>query len=231
MTDRADMDPIGTAKSRTMTVLQQYGSMKERIADGAVHIVGVAASLVALGALLAIGVQSRTALWAVALGIYGLALVACFGCSAGYHLIVTPKLKAAFRRLDHAAIFIMIAGTYTPFALVKMETGAGLTLLAVVWTIALLGVVIKLTAPRYLEGVSTALYLVQGWAVVAAWHPLTEAVSAQVALLLLLGGVIYTVGVVFHLSDKIPYRSAIWHGFVLTAASVHYAAVLVAVQG
>lgn len=208
-----------------------YNSVKERIADGCVHLVGVTASLIGLLTLLVVGVTSNTALWAVSLGIYGLALVACFTCSAGYHLILRPKVKAIFRRLDHAAIFVMIAGTYTPFALMKMEPGTGLILLAVVWSIAAIGVAIKLLAPRYLEGVSTALYLLQGWAIVAAWHPLTEAVSARVAVLLLVGGLLYTVGVIFHLAERLPYRSAIWHGFVLTAASVHFAAVLDVARG
>lgn len=205
-------------------------TLRERIADSCVHVIGVAASLIGLGSLLAIGVTSNTALWVVSLTIYGLALVACFTCSACYHLIVRPKLKAIFHRLDHAAIFLMIAGTYTPFALMKMDASTGHTLLAVVWTIALVGVAIKLAAPRYLEGVSTALYLVQGWAVIAAWTPLTEAVSERVAVLLALGGLLYTIGVIFHLS-RLPYQNAIWHGFVLCAASVHYAAVIDAVQG
>ena len=156
----------------------QY-TLRERVADGCIHVIGVAASLVALTALLIIGVQAQATLWIVSLSIYGLALVAMFTCSAGYNLIVRPKVKAVFRRLDHAAIFLMIAGTYTPFALMKMDAEWGLSLLAVVWTMAAIGIAIKLFAPRYLEGVTTALYLVQGWAVIVAWHPLVSAVPEQ----------------------------------------------------
>ena len=199
---------------------------RERLADGCIHAVGVTASVVALAALLVVGVKSQTTLWIVSLTIYGVALVAMFICSAGYNLIVRPKVKAVFRRLDHAAIFLMIAGTYTPFVLIKMNNGWGYALLAVVWTMAALGIAIKLFAPRYLEGVTTALYLVQGWAVIVAWHPLVSAVPERAALLLMIGGVLYTVGVVFHLWERLPYQNAIWHGFVLTAASVHFAAVL-----
>jgi hemolysin III len=206
-------------------VFPQY-TKRERVADGCIHVVSVIASLIALVALLIVAFETQAALWIVSLAIYGIALVATFSCSAGYHLIVRPKLKSIFRRLDHAAIFLMIAGTYTPFALMKMDASWGLTLLAVVWSMAALGIAIKLFAPRYLEGVSTALYLVQGWAVVVAWKPLVAAVPGHVALLLMLGGVLYTVGVVFHLWEKLPFQNAIWHGFVLTAASVHYAAVL-----
>jgi hemolysin III len=206
-------------------VFPQY-TKRERVADGCIHVVSVVASLIALVALLIVAFETQAALWIVSLAIYGIALVATFSCSAGYHLIVRPKLKSIFRRLDHAAIFLMIAGTYTPFALMKMDASWGLTLLAVVWSMAALGIAIKLFAPRYLEGISTALYLVQGWAVVVAWKPLVAAVPGHVALLLMLGGVLYTVGVVFHLWEKLPFQNAIWHGFVLTAASVHYAAVL-----
>jgi hemolysin III len=95
-----------------------------------------------------------------------------------------------------------------------------------VWTIAAIGIVIKLLFPRYLEGLTVGLYLIQGWAIVAAWHPLVTAVPTWVTILLGVGGVLYTIGVVFHLWERLPYQNAIWHGFVLTAASCHYAAVL-----
>src|SRR6188474_474296 len=195
----------------TGVIFPQY-TLRERIADGCIHVIGVTASVVALTALLIMGVQAQATLWIVAVSIYGLALVAMFTCSAGYNLIVRPKVKAVFRRLDHAAIFVMIAGTYTPFALMKMDAKWGFTLLAVVWSMAAIGVAIKLFAPRYLEGVTTGLYLVQG-----------SAVPERVAFLLMLGGVLYTVGVVFHLWERLPFQNAIWHGFVLAAATVHFA--------
>ena len=209
----------------TGIIFPQY-TVRERIADGCVHAIGVTASVVALTVLLIMGVRAQAPLWIVSLLIYGLALVAMFVCSAGYNLIVRPKVRAVFRRLDHASIFLLIAGTYTPFALMKMDAEWGFTLLAVVWTMAAIGVAIKLFAPRYLEGVTTGLYLVQGWAVIVAWHPLVSAVPERVALLLMLGGVLYTAGVVFHLWERLPFQNAIWHGFVLVAASVHFAAVV-----
>src|SRR5262249_43040476 len=171
----------------TGIIFPQY-TVRERIADGCIHAVGVAASVVALTVLLVMGVQAQATLWIVSLAIYGLALVTMFVCSAGYNLIVRPKVRAIFRRFDHAAIFILIAGTYTPFALMKMDAEWGLTLLAVVWTMAAIGVAIKLFAPLYLEGVTTGLYLVQGWAVIVAWHPLVSAVPECVRVLLMLCG-------------------------------------------
>jgi hemolysin III len=213
----------------SIAALPRY-TLRERVADGCIHIVGVTASLVALTALLVIGVQSQTTLWAMSLSVYGLAMVATFSCSAGYHLIGRPKLKEIFRRLDHAAIFLMIAGTYTPFILIKMQTPWGFGLLAVVWTMAAIGIAIKLFFPRFLEGLSTALYLVQGWAVIAAWEPLMSALPGVALTLLTIGGVLYTVGVVFHLWERLPYQNAIWHGFVLSAASCHFAAVILLVE-
>jgi hemolysin III len=210
-------------------VFKQY-SMRERMADGCIHVIGVTASLVALTALLIVGVESQATLWVLSLAIYGSALVATFSCSALYHLVVRPKLKALLRRLDHAAIFLMIAGTYTPFALMKMDAPSGLGLLGVVWTMAAIGIALKLFAPGKLERISVALYLVQGWAVLAAWHPLMAAVSGRGLTLLVIGGAIYTIGVVFHLWQRLPYQNAIWHAFVLVAAGCHYAAVLDAVH-
>lgn len=206
-------------------------TLGERVADGLLHAVGVVASLVAFTVLLVIGIKSATALWIVSLTIYGLALVATFSCSAGYHLVVaSPRLKEWLRRFDHAAIFLMIAGTYTPFVLIEMNTTWGLSLLAVVWAIAAVGIVLQLFAPRYLGGLSVALYLIQGWAVLAALEPLMSALPGRVLTLLMAGGVLYTVGVVFHLWERLPYQNAIWHGFVLTAASCHFAAVIFVVS-
>jgi hemolysin III len=206
-------------------VFPQY-TMRERVADGCIHVIGVTASLVALTVLLIVGVGTQATLWIVSLAIYGLALVTMFSCSAGYNLAARPKLKEVMRRLDHASIFLMIAGTYTPFILIKMNNAWGLGLLAVVWIMAAIGIAIKLFAPRFLEGLSTALYLVQGWAVIAAWEPLMSAMPGRVLTLLVVGGVLYTIGVVFHLWERLPYQNAIWHGFVLSAASCHYAAVI-----
>jgi len=207
-------------------VFPEY-TLRERIADGCIHAAGVAASLVALFVLLFIGVRSDALLWVVSLTIYGLGLVATFGFSAGYNLVIRPPtLKEWLRRFDHAAIFLMIAGTYTPFVLIKMNTPWGLGLLAVVWTMAAIGIALQLLAPRFLQGLSTALYLVQGWAVLAAWEPLMSALPGRVLTLLVVGGVLYTIGVVFHLWERLPYSNAIWHGFVLSAASCHFAAVI-----
>lgn len=205
-------------------------TLGERVADACLHAIGVTASLVGLTVLVVFALNAGTALWAVSLTIYGLALVSMFSFSAGYHLVARPpKLKEWLRRFDHAAIFLMIAGTYTPFVLIEMNTPWGLSLLAVVWAIAAVGIVLQLFAPRYISRLSVALYLVQGWAVLAAIEPLISALPGRALTLLMAGGVLYTVGVVFHLWERLPYSNAIWHGFVLVAASCHFMAVLLIV--
>lgn len=198
----------------------------EVLADAAAHITGLTLGLIATIWLLITASQNSEGLLLVGAGLYGLGLLAMLTCSAGYNMWPPSPMKELWRRFDHAAIFIMIAGTYTPFALMKMDAKWGFTLLAVVWSMAAIGIAIKLFAPRYLDGVTTGLYLVQGWAVVVAWHPLVSAVPERVAFLLMLGGVLYTVGVVFHLWERLPFQNAIWHGFVLAAATVHFAAVV-----
>lgn len=204
-------------------------SLGERVADAAVHALGVSASIIAASILLLIATSHAPPLSIVSLTVYGIGLIAVFAFSAGYHLVRRPRLKAMLRRFDHAAIFVMIAGTYTPFALISIGGRWGLALLAVVWGVAVLGVAWKLLLPGRFERVSTALYLAQGWVMVAALKPLIAAVSPLVFLLLAIGGVLYTVGVVFHVWRRLPYHNAIWHALVLIAAGFHYTAILAAV--
>jgi hemolysin III len=203
-------------------------SAAERIADGSVHILGVAASLVAATALMIAALKLPPAS-ILSLAIYGFGLIAVFACSAAYHLATEARLKAILRRFDHAAIYVKIAGTYTPFAMVKMGDAAGLALLAAVWAITAFGATAKLLWPGRLKRTSYVLYLAQGWVIVAAFGPFASAVSVRVLVLLAVGGVIYTLGVVFHLRERLPYHNAIWHGFVVAASACHFAAIVDAV--
>lgn len=201
-------------------------TVRERVADGCVHAVGVTASLAATGTLLVAGAQMLPAASVASLAVYGIGLVAMFSFSAAYNLVSRPGPKALLRRLDHAAIFVMIAGTYTPLALIALGGAWGLGLLAAVWSVALLGLALNLFAPRLFRRVSIGLYLAQGWVALAALDPLVAQVSPQVLALIGIGGGLYTVGVIFHVWERLPYNNAIWHVFVLIAAAVHYAAIL-----
>lgn len=198
----------------------------ERAADAAVHVLGLVFGLAACASLAIAVLPSRDALLWLALGLYGAGLLAMLACSALYNLAPPGPWKAVFRRLDHAAIFVMIAGTYTPFALIAIGGAWGLGLLAFVWSVALCGVLVKLFWPRRLERLSVAAYLLLGWSIVVALDPLLGAVSAAGLLLLGIGGLLYSLGVVFHLWHRLPYQNAIWHALVLAAAACHFSAVL-----
>lgn len=201
----------------------------ERVADGCIHVVSVVGSLAAAATLTTVAILYLPLLSTVSIVVYSIGMVAVFGFSAAYNLVGWPRLKAILRRFDHAAIYVKIAATYTPFAMVKMGGVAGFGLLGVVWAVGLFGVAAKLFWPAQLVRTSYVLYLAQGWACLAALHPFTTAVSGRVVLLLVLGGALYTIGVVFHLWRSLPYQNAIWHALVLMASACHFAAVVDAV--
>jgi hemolysin III len=204
-------------------------ALGERIADGIIHVLGVAGSLIAVTMMLALAASSLPFGVTASLLVYGLATIAMFGFSAAYHLIPAPDWKLFLRKLDQAAIFIKIAGTYTPFALVKMGGVAGYTLLGVVWAVALSGALAKLLIKPRKDWFSIPLYLALGWAGLAAIQPLVMSVPAESLILLGVGGAIYTLGVVFHIWESLPYHNAIWHLFVLAGTACHFAAVTAAV--
>jgi hemolysin III len=200
----------------------------EVIADACVHAIGVTAGAIAAITLVTVALLQLPTDVATAVVIYALGMLAMFCFSAAYNLSRGPR-RWLLRRCDHAAIFIKIAATYTPFAAAKMGGTTGIALLAAVWGIALAGAAAKLFFPRSLARGSFVLYLAQGWACVFTLQPLVAALSPIAMTLLLAGGVLYTVGVMFHLRERLPYHNAIWHGFVLVASGCHFAAVLDAV--
>ena len=201
-------------------------SKAERIADAVVHVTGVTFGLAACICLALVVLPSNDALLWLALGLYATGLLAMLGFSALYNLTEEPRSRALFRRLDHAAIFVMIAGTYTPFTLIAIGGPWGIGLLVFVWTVALGGVMLKLFWPRRFERLSLVAYLLLGWCIIVAINPLLAAMSVAGVALLVAGGLLYSLGVVFHLWTRLPYQNAIWHVFVLAAAVCHFSAIL-----
>jgi hemolysin III len=198
----------------------------EQIADRYVHLAGLAAGLVGSTVLVAAAAERARVLMIVSVAVYGIGLVCMIGASALYNLAAPSRRKEWFRRLDHAAIFLMIAGTYTPFALVRMGGAWGLGIAGFVWLVAITGIALKLLYPHRLEGISTAIYLALSWVIVVAPGQLLAAVPMPAVTLIAIGGLLYCLGVVFHLWKALPYHNAIWHGFVLGAAGCHWVAVL-----
>lgn len=189
------------------------------------HALGLVFSLVAGGILIAAAAEAGGAARVASALVYMFAMTAMFGISLIYNHFARPTWREALRRLDHAAIYLKIAGTYTPFGAVSLAAGAGPPLLAGVWSVALLGLTVKLAAPRRLELVSVGLYLGLGWAILLVAGEARASLDPTAQRLLLAGGLLYTGGVPFHLSRRLPYRHAIWHGFVLLATASLWGAV------
>ena len=199
---------------------------REVLADGVVHALGLALGVVGAVALVGLAVFYGNPLLVVPLSIYAAGLVAMLGCSAAYNILRSSRRRDWLRRFDHAAIFAMIAGTYTPFTILGLEGGWSSGLTVLIWSVAAIGIALKLWQPRRIETISIALYLGLGWIGLIALQPFRAALETSTLALLAAGGLLYSVGVVFHLWHRLPYHNAIWHGFVLAAASIHYLAVL-----
>lgn len=190
------------------------------------HFVGLVAGSAACAVLAIIAVAGADARLTIALSVYGLGLMAMLGCSAACNLSRGHRCHSWLRRIDHAAIFVMIAGTYTPFALIALPRDWGLALLGFVWTVAILGVLAKLFLAARFERWSLAAYILLGWTVLAAVEPVVHSLSLAGLVLLGGGGLLYTLGTAFYRWERLPFHNAVWHLFVLAAAACHFAAVL-----
>ena len=209
-----------------MTLTQKAERIYPRLehrADAVIHALGILFAINA-SAWLLFHVTGLPV--AVSVSVYCAGLLAMIGFSAAYNLMPQHRpSKQVLRRLDHAAIFIMIAGTYTPLAINRVGGFWGDFVLAAMWFCAAFGVMMKLLFPRRFEAASVALYVAMGWMGVMVIKPLALSVAAADLWLLLAGGLIYSAGVAFYLIERIPYHKAIWHGFVLTAAVLQFVAI------
>ncbi len=201
-------------------------SRAERLADTILHIIGVIAALVAAPVLVTLAaVWYGDASTVGAAVIYGASLIAMLTFSACYHMAQHGRAKQILRRLDHAAIYVKIAGTYTPLA-VLLAGDAAPSILAGIWGAALVGVAFKMVSARRWAGITLTLYLAMGWAVVVVGGPIMEEVSNATFMLIAAGGMLYTIGVVFLYWTRLRFHTAIWHAFVLIASFLIYAAIL-----
>lgn len=201
-------------------------SRYELAADCAIHILGLAAGSIGAATLLALIAARGNWLEFGALAIYAIGLIAMLSCSAAYNIARNSRFRALLRRCDHAAIFAMIAGTYTPFTLLRLDGAWSWSLTTAVWTIAGIGMLVKLCRGCDLRYASVAPYLLLGWIGVIAIDPLFRSLGWETLVLIVIGGGLYSIGVLFHVWEKLPYQNAIWHAFVLAAAAVHYVAVV-----
>ena len=198
--------------------------------DGAIHAAALVAAIIG-GVVLLVLASGQGALDVVAVAIYAGGLLAMLACSAAYNLGARSRHRYWLRNLDQAAIFLMIAGTYTPFTVLQLEGAWRLSLTTIVWAIACCGILLRFLHGRLFDKVAVAFYLSLGWMALVAVAPLVGALHAPVLIIGLLaaGGLLYSIGVIFHLWEKLPFQNAIWHGFVVAAAAFHFAAVVVSI--
>jgi hemolysin III len=197
----------------------------ELIADGVVHIVGVCLGLVAATALIVLTAVYASAFEIAVVSIYVAGLLAMLTLSAIYNLWPVSRAKWVLRRFDHSAIYLLIAATYTPFIVQLKESYLAVALLAGVWCVAIGGVALKLARPGRYDRLAVGLYLALGWSGVMLYDAVVKAVPLALGFVVA-GGVLYSLGVIFHAWQRLRFHNAIWHGFVLLGAACHYTAIL-----
>lgn len=191
------------------------------------HLVGAALAVSGLSILMTLAVVQGSLLKALSFGVYGATLVLLYGFSTLYHAVRTPHVKAVLQRLDHHAIYLLIAGTYTPIALITLQGPWGWTLFGLIWALAVAGVLQEHFLGRRTRKLSLALYALMGWLVVIAWKPLTQALPAGGMAWLLAGGLAYSAGVYFYVqSHRVRHGHGIWHLFVLVGSLCHFLCML-----
>jgi hemolysin III len=198
----------------------------EILADGIVHALGIVSGLVAVIVLLVLAAQTVGPWELTSVAIYGGGLLAVLVISGVYNLWPVSPVKWVLRRFDHSAIYLLIAGTYTPFIMQMRSEITAIVLLVGVWVGSLAGMVLKLCLPGRFDRLAILLYLLLGWSGVMAYETVLGALPGSTLILLAAGGLLYTVGVIFHVWEGLRFQNAIWHAFVLIAAACHYAAVL-----
>ncbi len=201
-------------------------SVSEEIAHTITHGIGALLSIAGLAVLVSFASLNGDAWHIVSSSIYGATLIILYSASSLYHGISHPKAKALLQQFDHAAIYLLIAGTYTPFLLVSLRGVWGWSLFAVIWSIAIVGMIFEFVDAKRFKKLSLWLYLGLGWIVVLAIKPMLAQVETGGLVLLLLGGLSYSLGVIFYVREKMVYHHAIWHLFVLAGSVFHFFSVL-----
>lgn len=198
----------------------------EEFANSLTHGVGLAAAIIGTAVLVAFTVSNGDGWQIASSAVYGATLIALYAASTMYHAFRRPEVKRVLRVLDHSAIYLLIAGTYTPFALVVLRDGWwGWVLFAAIWSLTVAGIVFKVFFTGKLNGLSTAIYVLMGWMCVLVAKPLVEALSVEALAWVAAGGVAYTAGIVFYHNRRIPYSHAVWHGFVIAGSAFHFFAI------
>lgn len=209
-----------------MTVKKTTYNVAEEIANAITHGIGFLLSIPALVCLIVVAASRGSAIEIVSFTIFGISLMTLYFCSTMLHSLRPSKTRYVFNILDHAAIYLLIAGGYTPYALISLGGALGWSLFGVIWGMALLGIVYKVFFLEKFRIVSTIVYVVMGWGIVFAMKPLYYAITGDGVLLLIIGGLIFTIGAVIYSFPKLKFGHAIWHLFVLAGTGFMYFSVL-----
>ena len=209
-----------------MATVEHLETPAEEVASSITHALGGLLATAALTLLVVAAAAGGDATRVVSVSVYGATLVLMYACSTSYHLARPPRAKRVLRILDHASIYLLIAGTYTPVALVSMRGPWGWSLFGVVWSLAAIGVVLKVFFTGRMEWLSVTMYVLMGWVVLVALKPLLAGVPTAGLFWLFGGGLAYTLGVAFYAWDHLPFNHAIWHLFVIAGSVCHFFAVL-----
>ncbi len=201
-------------------------SITEEIWHAITHGIGFFMGIAGLVVLVVTATIHSDALGITASAIYGTTLIVMYGSSTLYHSITNYRIKKLFQTFDHASIYILIAGSYTPISLLTLRGAWGWSIFGVNWGIAVVGVALKFLYPRRFEKLSLYLYVIMGWMVIVAFDPLIHNMPSGGLWLLVAGGLFYSFGVIFYVKDSKPYFHTIWHFFVLAGSVCHYFAIL-----
>ncbi|RSD32768.1 PAQR family membrane homeostasis protein TrhA [Vibrio pectenicida] len=201
-------------------------SVKEELANTLTHGFGMLLGIVGLILLLIKAVDHNADILTItSMSIYGASIIVLFLASTLYHAIPSQKAKKALKTFDHCAIYLLIAGSYTPFLLVSLRTPLAIGLMIVIWVLALMGVIMKLAFVYRFEKLSLITYLMMGWLSLVVIYQLALNLEIGGLVLLAAGGIIYSLGVIFYVAKRIPFNHAIWHGFVLAGCACHFFAI------
>jgi hemolysin III len=212
-------------KPLNTTTVKRY-SLAEEVASSATHGLGVVLSISALIILTTLAARSGDIWRVVSFSIYGSTLIIMYLSSVLYHSFQEPGIKRVFRYLDHSSIYLLIAGTYTPFTMINLRGAWGWTLFGIIWGLAAFGLLMTVLGIGRSRVLASLVYIGMGWLVVVAIKPLLEAVPPGGIAWLVAGGLFYTLGVVFYVWKRLPFNHAIWHLFVLGGSVCHFFAIL-----
>lgn len=201
-------------------------SLGEEIFNAITHGLGVIFGIVALTVLCVLSSHFGTLSHTISYLVYGCSLILLYTCSTLYHALPSPKIKTLFKICDHSSIYVLIAGTYTPFLMLNLKGHNGMLLLGVIWGLAILGIIFKVFFTGRFKVLSTLLYVGMGWLIIFAYTPLKSNIRPEGLNWLLAGGLSYTLGTVFYLAKKTRYSHSIWHLFVLAGSVFHFIAII-----